>query len=145
MTEKTVTVGGVQYTAWRCRNVDNTNINYFKRMIGLVYEGIAALLNLDNEQVAITLLDFAYISGLTKGGSALLKRNEDGQILHKKCVEWLVNPELVELSVALTNLVNDVNPANPDRALAPEPLPDNADPKASSAAKLKRKRRSNTG
>lgn len=143
--EKTIEFGGAFYTAHRLRNVDNNNITYFKRMLSLMYGVLADTLNLDREQVASTLLDFAYISGLVTGGTALLTRVDSGEVFQKKCTEWLINADLVPLSTALTELVNDVNPKEPDRALAPEPLPPDTDFLASNAAKPNRKRRAPTG
>lgn len=128
--EKTITVDGVQYVARRQTNANEANTRYFKRMLAIMYKTIAIELDLDEEQVAIVLLDYAQISGQVTGGVALLKRGDNDQQFTDKFKAWLMDDSLFELGQALTQLVNDVNKAQPDRALAPDPLPEEADPKA---------------
>lgn len=143
--EKTIEVGGVRYVARRRTNLNEVNTRYFKRLIAIFYSGLAVDLDADPEQVATALLDYAHISGQVTGGTALLLRSDTPETVQEKCKAWLIDDALFELGTALTELVNEVNAVQPDRALAPDPLPEDADPKASSAAKSSRKRRAPTG
>lgn len=129
MTEKAITVGGVEYVAHRQTNANQANTNYFKRMLALMYKSVAIELDLEEDQVAAVLFDYVQISGQVKGGTALLKRGDNDQQFRDKFKAWLVDENLFETSQALIELVNDVNKAQPDRAIAPALLPDDADPK----------------
>jgi hypothetical protein len=142
--EKIVTIGGVQYTVRRRTTLNDVNTRYFKRMIALFYVGLAAILDAEAEQVATALLDFAHISGQTSGGSALLNRSDSPEVLQEKCKQWLTG-DYAELCDELTTAVNEVNTVQPDRALAPEPLPESADFLARNAARRSRKKRAPTG
>ena len=143
--EKVITVGGVQYVAHRRTNLNKVNTNYYKGAIALFYETLAAELNESAEDVATALIDFAYISGQTTGGLVLLKPTDNFPEIEAKCRDWLTNSELADLGDLLTKAVNDLNTVQADRALAPDPLPDSADPKASRAVKSSRKRRAPSG
>lgn len=142
--EKTIEYNGELYTVRRCRNIDDTNILYFKRMTALMFEGIAAMHNLDTEAVAVTLLDYAYVSGLSSGGTALLTRGDTDKQFYEKCEQWLINDNLRDLKTVLIDAVNEINTVQPDTALRPVALP-NLDPKVSSVAKSSRKRRVSSG
>jgi len=143
--EQTVTVGGVQYVAHRRTNLNEVNTRYFKRLIAVFYEGLAESLAADPEQVATVLVDYAHICGQVTGGTALLLRADPPEVFQAKCKAWLIDDTLFELGQALTELVNQVNAVQPDRALAPDPLPEAADPKASRAVKNSKRRRAPTG
>lgn len=143
--EQTATVGGVQYVAHRRTNLNEVNTRYFKRLIAVFYEGLAESLGADPEQVATVLVDYAHICGQVTGGTALLLRADAPDVFQAKCKAWLIDDTLFELGQVLTELVNQVNAVQPDRALAPDPLPEGADPKASRAVKSSKRRRAPTG
>lgn len=143
--EKTIVIGGVQYVARRRTNINKVNINYYKGAISVCYQLLATELNEDTDDVATALLDYAQISGQVSGGAVLLKPTDNFGEIEVKCRGWLTNSDLVDLGDILTKVVNDLNTVQADKALAPDPLPDNADPKASSAVKPKRKRRATSG
>lgn len=142
---QTIEFGGIQYEVSRRTNLNKVDTNYYKRLIAIFYEGVAADIGVDKEAVATALVDFAYISGQITGGAVLLTRNDTPEKIQAKCIEWLTNGDLADLGDVLTDAVNKINKSQPDTALAPEPLPDNADPKVLSVAKPNRKRRSPTG
>lgn len=145
MTEKIVEYGGVQYTAFRRTNYLKQDVTYFRRVIAILHEDLIKELKLDAQKAIPALVDFANISALCTGGAVLMDRYDAPEVLQEKCRQWLTNEALTELGDLLEKAVNEVNASNPDRALAPDPLPDSADPKASSAVKNSRKRRAPTG
>lgn len=126
--EKTVTFGGVQYVARRRSNLNKIDLRYYRRMVSLFYEVLALDLGYPLDTVATALVDYIEISAQVTGGTVLLTRQDSAEAFQTKCKAWLedVDPDLGDL---LIDAVNTVNATQPDRALAPEPLPDNADPK----------------
>lgn len=143
--EKTIEVGGVRYTARRRTNLNEISTRYFKQAMSLFYVEMAEELGVKSDHVSKALVEFAHISGQVTGGVHLLSTDDEPEVIIKKCRAWLDDGDLFELGAALTDLLKSVNFTQPDPALAPDPLPENADPKVLSAAKPNKKRRVNSG
>lgn len=143
--EKTIEVGGVQYTAQTLTNLSNRRVKHFKGLMAIFINALAQDLKEDENDIAAALIDYAYVSAQVKGSDILLSLSDPPAIIQQKCITWLTDGDLVILADKLINLVNEVNPKNPDIALAPQPLPENADPKASRAVKNNKTRRARTG
>lgn len=127
--EKTVSYDGVQYVVRRRSNLNKQDLRWYMRLAALHYEALAADIGYSVDAVATALVDYVEISAVTQGGTILLTRQDTVEDFLRKCKAWLDGDVAPALGDLLTETVNTVNATQPDRALTPDPLPDNADPK----------------
>lgn len=128
LSEKTITVGGESYTLRRRTNASRA---YLRLLLGKttdLIEALAEQTKLDKDAVDSMLLDYLLLSSQIVGGEAVFALPSDKpDTLMQKCVRWMLdfNPDATD---ALIEALYELNQAWGDRATAPLPLPEDADP-----------------
>lgn len=128
LSEKTITVGGESYTLRRRTNASRA---YLRLLLGKttdLIEALAEQTKLDKDAVDSMLLDYLLLSSQIVGSEWVFALPSDStEKLMKKCVHWMLhfNPDATD---ALIEGLYELNQSWGDRATAPPPLPEDADP-----------------